>query len=252
MSTSSVPGVGEIPTADIAVPEHARELEFYSRVLTTGDAPLWRPDLMNSRGAPVIGLGERTPEYEKLPLEWMPHIQVADVAASVARCLEAGGKELWHGKDDDGNSLWAALYDPDGVAFGIIPVTPAQAAEPDAAPTGRICGISLTVPDAAAASSFYRGVIGWSSQPTTRADRVEHDLMAADGTTVATIRDAGGANQDLPQVWMLHLAVADLAASLERVAQLGGEVVATLDAGDGRRASTIIRDPVGVCIALVS
>lgn len=48
MSDLLVPRVGGIVSADIAVPEHARALRFYSRVLTTGENPLWREDLMSS------------------------------------------------------------------------------------------------------------------------------------------------------------------------------------------------------------
>ncbi len=80
-----VHGVGGVLSADIAVPDHERELAFYSEILTTGDAPLWRDDLMNNLGTPVIGLGARTPEYDNLPLQWMPHFQVADVTTSAAR-----------------------------------------------------------------------------------------------------------------------------------------------------------------------
>ena len=60
-----------------------------SRVLSTGTNPLWREaDLMNNLGFPVIGLGARSPEYADLPLQWMPHIQVADVGASVERAYQ--------------------------------------------------------------------------------------------------------------------------------------------------------------------
>jgi len=88
MSTPFVPRVGGILSADIAVPDHERELRFYSRVLSTGDKPLWRDDLMNNQGAPIIGLGARTPEHADLPLQWMPHIQVADVAASARQAVD--------------------------------------------------------------------------------------------------------------------------------------------------------------------
>ena len=115
-------GVGGVLSADIAVPEHERELSFYSQILTTGSAPLWRDDLTNNRGTPVIGLGARSPEYEALPLQWMPHFQVSDVGASAARALELGGSELMHGKSEDGQSQWAVLVDPMGAAFGVIPV----------------------------------------------------------------------------------------------------------------------------------
>ena len=109
MRNPFAPGIGGVLSADIAVPEHERELRFYSQILTTGSAPLWRDDLMNNRGTPVIGLGARSSEYEVLPLQWMPHFQVLDVGASVARALELGGSELMHGKSEDGQSQWAVL-----------------------------------------------------------------------------------------------------------------------------------------------
>ena len=48
-------GPGTVSSADIAVPDHDRVLAFYSTVLTTGTRPLWRADLMNSEGTPIIG-----------------------------------------------------------------------------------------------------------------------------------------------------------------------------------------------------
>jgi uncharacterized protein len=109
---------------------------------------------MNNLGLPIIGLGERNAEYADLPLQWMPHIQVADVAASVQRALDLGGSELMHAKDDDGQSQWAVLLDPNGAAFGIIPwcrprrsLRPTAAA-PGAMPVGRIAWLDLTVADA--------------------------------------------------------------------------------------------------------
>ena len=64
-----VPRVGGILSADIAVPQHERVARFYARVLSTGEHPLWRVDLMNNRGMPVIGLGARSAEYADLPLQ---------------------------------------------------------------------------------------------------------------------------------------------------------------------------------------
>ena len=97
-------GVGRVLSADIAVPEHEREVRFYSRVLSTGENPLWRKDLMNNLGMPVIGLGARIPDYAHLPLQWMPHIQVVDVAVSVGRALDLGGSQLMHGRTTMGTA----------------------------------------------------------------------------------------------------------------------------------------------------
>src|SRR5690606_25847183 len=75
MSERFAPRIGAVFSADIAVPEHEREVSFYSRVLHTGEDPLWRDDLMSNLGVPIIGLGPQSPEYGDLPLQWMPHIQ---------------------------------------------------------------------------------------------------------------------------------------------------------------------------------
>src|SRR5690349_16974250 len=128
MTEPFVTGVGAILSADIAVPDHEREVRFYSRVLSTGPNPLWRAEnLMNNLGMPIIGLGRRTPEMDKLPLQWMPHIQVADVAGSARRAADLGGKVLIEGTDASGTPQWAVLEDPNGAAFGIIPVVPKEA-----------------------------------------------------------------------------------------------------------------------------
>lgn len=70
MSELFVAGVGGVLSADIAVPEHEREVRFYSRVLSTGENPLWRgQDLMNNLGIPIIGLGAHGPEFAHLSLQ---------------------------------------------------------------------------------------------------------------------------------------------------------------------------------------
>src|SRR3712207_5996165 len=131
MSEPFVPRVGAVLSADIAVPEHEREVRFYARVLSTGAHPLWRADdLLNNLGLPIIGVGARSADYAHLPLQWMPHIQVADVAASVQRALDLGGSVLMHAKDNDGTSQWAVLRDPNGAAFGMVPLVPAEAISP--------------------------------------------------------------------------------------------------------------------------
>lgn len=281
MTDLFVPRVGGVLSADIAVPEHEREVRFYARVLGTGAEPLWREDLMNNHGAPIIGLGERVLEYAHLPLQWMPHIQVADVGASVERALELGGVQLML----DEQARWAVLQDPWGAAFGIMPVVPAEALPHpggNASDTGHIAGIDLTAADAEAARDFYSQVVGWSARPGD--GDVAFAMDAADGHPVARIycardsssgpsaRDADadssthdaspdsgarsasadsstqGASSELPAVWLLRLPVGDLEESLRRVREEGGEVLGAADPASGYAA---IQDPVGACLALV-
>jgi predicted enzyme related to lactoylglutathione lyase len=252
MSNPFTPRVGGILSGDIAVPEHEREVRFYSRVLTTGENPFWREDLMNNLGAPVIGLGARVPEYEHLPLQWMPHIQVADIEASVKRAVELGGTKLMHAEGQ-----WAVLIDLNGAAFGIIPVVSADAIPPmegDAKSIGHIAWLDITVPDASATRDFYREVVGWSAHDVEMKDEGESyadfNMLAGEGTSAAGICHARGVNLGLPPIWLLYLPVGDLAESMRRVSEEGGEIVHTTRGSDGECTSAVVKDPVGAYFAL--
>ena len=262
MTERFVAGVGAVLSADIAVPEHERELRFYSRVLSTGEARLWRDDLMNNLGMPVIGLGPRGADHAGLPLQWMPHIQVADVGASVQRGSDAGANLLMHSKADDGTSQWAVLGDPNGAAFGLIPIVPADAiAESNAAlsasaaPVGRISWLDLTVADASATRDFYRQVVGWSAQDVEMKDGSEryadYNMLGGDGRPAAGVCHARGVNMGLPPAWMIYLPVGDLGESLRRVDEEGGKVVKAMKGNDGKYAYAAIQDPVGAHLSLI-
>jgi predicted enzyme related to lactoylglutathione lyase len=259
-----VPRVGAVFSADIAVPEHEREVRFYSRVLTTGDNPLWREvGLLNNLGIPIIGLGARSAEYAHLPLQWMPHIQVADVAASVQRTRDLAGSVLMHATDDDGRSQWAVLRDPNGAAFGIIPIVAAEAVPHDqgtasldaAAPIGRISWLDLTVSGASTTRDFYRQVIGWSVQDIEMDDNGEryadYTMLDQDGSPVAGICHARGVNVGLPPVWMMYLPVGDLVESIRRVEEEGGEVIKAVRGEEGKYVYAAVQDPVGAYLAFV-
>jgi len=256
MNGSFVPRVGGILSADIAVPDHDQEMRFYSRVLGTGENPLWRDDLMNNLGLPVIGLGERNAAYADLPLQWMPHIQVADVAASVQRALDLDGSELMHARDDEGQSQWAVLLDPNGAAFGIIPVVPAEAIPPTdaAARAGCIAWLDLTVADAPATRDFYRQVVGWSVQDVEMEDAgdayIDYNMLGDDGKPAAGVCHARGVNLGLPAVWMIYLPVGELAESLRRVEEEGGKIIKATRGSAGELAYAVVQDPVGVYLAL--
>ena len=263
MSDPFVPRVGGILSADIAAPEHEREVRFYSSVLSTGENPLWREDLMNNRGMPIIGLGARSAEYADLPLQWMPHIQVADVAASVERALDLSGRVLMHGKDDDGKSQWAVLLDPNGAAFGIIPVVSSEAFPPTeavasrdaAARVGCISWLDLTISDASATRDFYGQVVDWSVQDVDMEDASEryadYNMLGDDGNPAAGVCHARGVNLGLPPIWMIYLPVGDLAESLRRVREGGGKIIKETTGADGGYAYAVVQDPVGATLALV-
>lgn len=254
MRNPFVYGVGGVLSADIAVPDHKRELAFYSTILTTGNAPLWRDDLMNNLGTPVIGLGARTPEYDTLPLQWMPHFQVADVSESVARTVELGGEELFHSKTEDGQSQWAVLVDQVGAAFGVIPV---EAGEMQNARCGQISWISLVTPDALSSRDFYQQVVGWKAKSIetqsiknkdSQGQLAAFEMHIDNNTVAAEICEFHSGLNGVPPVWLLHLPVYDLPESLRLVRAHGGEVIKEF----AKEKYAVICDPVGAYFALRS
>lgn len=257
MSAPTLSRVGGVVSADIAVPQHEQEVRFYASVLTTGATPLWREDLMNNRGVPIIGLGEHKEEYGELPLQWMPHIQVADVGASAAAALERGAQEVMHGKDENGVSQWAVLLDPDGAAFGLIPVVSEEQLPPSdgTGPEGCIGWLDLTVADASKARDFYCAVVGWTAQDAARADAsgdyADFTLLGSDGKPAAGVCHARGDCQGRPAVWLITLPVGDLEESLRRVRAEGGQVLHERRDESGACTHAVIQDPVGVHLALI-
>jgi predicted enzyme related to lactoylglutathione lyase len=246
-----VHGVGGVLSTDIAVPDYERELDFYSKILTTGDTPFWRDDLMSNMGIPVIGLGVRTPEYNSLPLQWMPHFQVDDVAHSVACAIDMGGKELWHSKTDDGQSQWAVLSDQVGAAFGVIPVVPGDSGSTEQnGRIGWISWLSLAVPDALSSQAFYQRVVGWTATSietfASEGGVVKFEMQMDNKTGVAEISQFSIEENYVPSVWLIHLPVGDLAESLRRVSDGGGEIVKEF----AEAGYAVVRDPVGVYLAL--
>ena len=217
---------------------------------------------MNNLGMPIVGLGARTTEYAHLPLQWIPHIQVADVAASVERALDLSGSALMHAKADDGKSQWAVLLDPNGAAFGIIPVVSAEAMPPTegvasrdaAARVGCISWLDLTVSDASATRDFYRQVVGWSVQDVEMEDAGEryadYNMLGDDGNPAAGVCHARGVNLGLPPIWMIYLPVGDLAESVRRVRDERGKIIKATRGKDGEYACAVVQDPVGAWLAL--
>ncbi len=257
------PRIGAVMSADVAVPQHEAVVSFYAKVLTTGKQPLWQADLMNSRGMPIIGLGAQSPEFADLPMQWMPHIQVVDVGHGVSQALALGGRELMHGKDDEGNSQWAVLLDPNGAAFGLVPVVTAdQLPKPQDTSTpnqltntGHIAWLDLTCIEAAQTRDFYHQVTGWKAEavPMKDADGSYEDfnMLGGDGQPVAGICHARGVNNNLPPVWMLYLPVGDLSASLKQLKDTEGQIIHQSKNQTNEVTQAVIQDPAGLYLTLV-
>jgi predicted enzyme related to lactoylglutathione lyase len=111
--------------------------------------------------------------------------------------------------------------------------------------------IDLTVPDAEKIRDFYRAVAGWRSDPVDMGGYSDYTMRpTAGGDPVSGICHKQGVNAQLPPVWMIYIAVADLEASAARCRELGGKVLIDPQSpGHGFRYA-LIQDPAGAICAL--
>lgn len=98
-------------------------------------------------------------------------------------------------------------------------------------------------------------LVGWSVEDVevqgADVTYFDYNMIGEKGTPVARICHARGRNANLPSVWLMHLLVGDLAESLHRVEEEGGQVVQARNDAGGSAVQAVIKDPVGVYLALV-
>lgn len=117
---------------------------------------------------------------------------------------------------------------------------------------GAITWADLTVPDAERVRDFYRDVVGYASVDFDMGGYSDYGMnVPGTDTTVAGICHARGANADLPPVWLVYITVADLAASVEKVARLGGRVLRAPKSMGEWGSMAVIEDPAGAVAALI-
>lgn len=115
---------------------------------------------------------------------------------------------------------------------------------------GTVTGWDLTVDDAAGIRDFYAAVMGWEVEAMRIEDHDDYVMKAPDGEPVAGVCHRLGALADLPAQWLTYVAVEDMAASIDKCRELGGDLVAG-PIGDGPGAYCVIKDPAGAVVALM-
>lgn len=114
---------------------------------------------------------------------------------------------------------------------------------------GSISWMDLTVPDAEGLRDFYGAVAGWKPSGVDMGGYEDWCMISADGQAVGGICHARGGNAGLPAKWLVYITVEDLDASIARLTELGGKVLAGPKAqGDARYC--VFEDPAGAVAAL--
>ena len=127
--------IGQIVSADITVPDADLLKDFYTQVIGWGTEEFKMKDANGSYADYVVkddagnwagGICHSRGVNSDLPPQWIVYINVADIAQSMRKCLELGGKVLKESRSDEGELQYALLQDPAGAILAVTREAPAQ------------------------------------------------------------------------------------------------------------------------------
>lgn len=119
------PEVGSVAWADLTVPEAETLRDFYRDVTGWKPAPVSMGDYsdytMNTPGddRPVAGVCHARGDNADLPPQWLIYIVVADLDASMARCVELGGKVVVGPRAMGSQARLCVIQDPAGAVAAL-------------------------------------------------------------------------------------------------------------------------------------
>lgn len=244
--TEAVPGAPcwvELGTGD--VPESAA---FYGALLGWTFETDARPEaggytVASLRDVPVAAL---SPLYAPgQPVAWSVSFAVLDTDATAARAADEGGAALMAPTDIFDNGRFAVLRDPTGAMFNVWQSRSFHGFgiwdEPGAA-----AWVELATRDTPAATAFYQALFAWS----VSADDYPH--LSTGDREFGGVRDlnATGAPESVPPHWLLYFRTQDVAATTQRAAELGAQILSKPFALPGTGSFATLRDPQGALFAL--
>jgi predicted enzyme related to lactoylglutathione lyase len=143
----------------------------------------------------------------------------------------------------------AVFADPTGAVISVWQPKEHKGAELVNQP-GAFCWNELNTRDVAAAKEFYQSVFGWVGE-TSGMDAMEYTEWKLDGKSIAGMMAMGDRYPpEVPAFWLVYFAVDDTDASVAKITELGGRLLApAMDTPAGRFA--VVADPAGATFAVI-
>jgi len=130
MPEAPKPEVGSVGWVDLTVPDAAQVRDFYQAVagwkvheVGMSDAGEKYADyamLTGGSGKGVTGICWRRGTNQDIPAGWMIYITVENLEASIAKCLELGGKVVLGPRNFGPDAKYVFIQDPSGACCGLF------------------------------------------------------------------------------------------------------------------------------------
>ncbi|RMF42209.1 MAG: VOC family protein [Planctomycetota bacterium] len=129
MASDAVPRVGCIAWLDLTVSDAAATCDFYRQVIgwdvqevamEDPNGPYADYNMLGADGVPAAGICHARGVNVGLPPAWMIYLPVGDLAESVRRVREEGGRVLKE-SGGTGGYAYAIIQDPVGATMALVP-----------------------------------------------------------------------------------------------------------------------------------
>jgi hypothetical protein len=197
-------------------------------------------------GHNVAGGNPMSPDDKAPGSYWVNYISVEHLEATVEKAVSLGATVIMPSMDVMDSGRMAGIMDPTGAAImfweakshigaGIVNTT------------GAMCWNELLTHDVEKAQKFYTDLFGW----TYEKDERDYYMIKLNGRMnggMMKIKEEWG---PMPASWVVYFTVADLAASMVKVKELGGQIMGdVIDAGATGKIASVI-DPNGAYFNLI-
>ncbi len=228
---STAEKTGRFVWYDLTTTEPAAAEEFYTKLVGWG-TQAWEGGhapytMWTNKETPLGGVIEMPEDVREsgVPPHWMAYVSVEDVHATAARVEGAGGKILKEATDVPGAGSFAVLADPQGAAFAVYGSTGEEQGAQEPSPLGRFSWNELATSDYKGALAFYSDLFGW--EPQDAMDMGEAGIYQIYGRGGEALGGMFNKPDEMPgpPMWLYYISVQDVTTAVEKVKELGGEVV---------------------------
>ena len=237
---------------DLSSPDAEASAAFYSGLFgwDVGEAG----DLETTGGYRMFSQGGRTVAglgglQAGAPPHWKTYVSVADADATTEAVKAAGGAVYLEPMDVLDAGRMAVFADPQGAVFAVwqpgLHTGSGIVNEPVS-----LAWNELGTTDTGAAAAFYTTIFGWDAQ-VMEMPGMDYTMLSLGDQPIAGMRPFGAG--DPPGIvphWLTYFSVADCAASMAKIRELGGTVhidPVTVPAG----TFTIASDPQRAVFAII-
>jgi len=197
-------------------------------------------------GTPIASIVAYDPELGEAEGLWIPSLSVSDVDEAMTAVKNAGGTILEPPEDLPGRGRYLLIEDPTGAALMLL-----RASTGDPEHQERINGWhwnELWTDDTAAASEFYKKVVGYRTISFKDLEGNQHEVMGRDQRPYASLLKSP--LPDVEPTWLAYVLVDDVDATARAALKAGGAVLVPPLKDGFNEDVAIIADPTGGVLAL--